>query len=136
MPIGTGLPSLAMLLFNRPIRTLLPQVNRNPINYNADDENYKALKLQQDKYLKNIDTHRDSFSFPIGSTVALQRKDGGLRIHGVIVESNSTDLNGQPYKVRVTKTGRVMTHKTRHIQKMPIMTEQYLRQQIVKALGI
>ena len=44
MPIGTGLPSPATLLFNRPIRALLPQMNREPININADEEHYKALK--------------------------------------------------------------------------------------------
>ena len=44
MPHGAGLPSLAMLLFNRPIRGLLPQMNRQPININNDDAQYEALK--------------------------------------------------------------------------------------------
>ena len=44
MPIGAGLPSAATFLFNRPIRVLLPQINRESINFNADDENYETLK--------------------------------------------------------------------------------------------
>ena len=73
-PIGTGLPSPATMLFNRPIRTLLPQMNREPININADDEHCEALKACQDNC--NY-TFKDSFSFPIGSTVAVQHEDGG-----------------------------------------------------------
>ena len=38
MPIGAGLPNQATLLFNGPIRVLLPQINREPININADDK--------------------------------------------------------------------------------------------------
>ena len=36
---------------------------------------------------------KDLFSFPIGSTVAIWREDGGLWMHGVIVEGNSRDYN-------------------------------------------
>ena len=49
MPIGTGLPSQAILLFNKPIRALLPQINKEPINYSADHENYEVLKSWQNK---------------------------------------------------------------------------------------
>ena len=48
---------------------MLPQMNREPMNLNADDEHYKALKTHQD-------THKDSFSFHKASTVAVQCKDG------------------------------------------------------------
>ena len=72
MLIGTGLPSWATPLFNKPIKALLPHVNSKPIHYHTDDENYAALKLQQDKYSNNNDTRRDSISFPIGSTVAIK----------------------------------------------------------------
>ena len=43
MPIGAGIPSPAMLLLNRQIRALLPQINRETINFNADDIYYEAL---------------------------------------------------------------------------------------------
>ena len=42
--VSTGLPSQARILFNRPIRTLLPQIDRESINVNDDDEYYEALK--------------------------------------------------------------------------------------------
>ena len=63
MPIGAGLPSPATPLFNRLIRALLPQIYKVPININADSENYKAFKEQEDEYLKGNDTPKDSISF-------------------------------------------------------------------------
>ena len=62
----------------------------------------------QDKYLKRNDTHKDSF-FPVGSTGAVQREDGGPWMHEVTVEDNSIDPNQCSYQVRVTKTGRLIT---------------------------
>ena len=44
MCIGAGLPSPAFLLFNRLIRGLLPQMNREAININNDDAQYEVLK--------------------------------------------------------------------------------------------
>ena len=44
-----------------------------------------------DKYVKNNDTHEESFSFPIGSIVAVQCEDGGPWIHGVIKEASSSN---------------------------------------------
>ena len=47
MPIGGGLPSLATLYFNRPIQALLPQINREPINCNADNENMRPSNCRR-----------------------------------------------------------------------------------------
>ena len=44
--IDTGIPSPATLLFNRPLRVLLPQIDREPINNTNDDEYYEALKAR------------------------------------------------------------------------------------------
>ena len=88
-PIGPGLPVPATLFFNQPIRALLPQINREPININTEGEHYEALKAHQDKYLKGSDTHKDSLSFPIGSTVTLQWEDGGPWMYGLISETDS-----------------------------------------------
>ena len=44
IPIGAGLASPATLLFNRPIRAQLLQINRETISFNADNNNYEALK--------------------------------------------------------------------------------------------
>ena len=70
--VGAGLPSPATFLSNRPVRAQLPQINRKPITFNADDECCEALETHQGKYTKDNDTHKDSFSFPVGSTEALQ----------------------------------------------------------------
>ena len=40
-----GLPSPVMLLFNKPIRDLLPQMHKEPININNDDAEYEAIKV-------------------------------------------------------------------------------------------
>ena len=64
--IDTGLSSPATFFIKRPIRSLLPQMNRKPIDINADDEHYEALKTGQDKYFKGSDAHKDSLYFPIG----------------------------------------------------------------------
>ena len=59
---------------------------------------------------------------------------GGWWTLGLIVEGNSADHSGWSNEVMVTKTRRLITYNKRHIQKAPI-TEQYLREQIVKGIG-
>ena len=56
MPMGAGLPCLGMILFNRPIRGLLPQMRRDPINVDNDDLHCKELEACQRKNLKSKDT--------------------------------------------------------------------------------
>ena len=56
VPVGTGLPSPATVLFNRPIRCLLPQMNRETINVDNDDSHYQALETCQKRYSKDSDT--------------------------------------------------------------------------------
>ena len=67
--IGARLPCSAMMLFNRTRRTLLPQIGREPINFSNDGEYYETLKSKKEAYTKNNDTHKDSASFSIGSTI-------------------------------------------------------------------
>ena len=57
-PIGAGLPIPFTLLFNRPSRALLPNMNREPITFNADNEHYETLRICQDKYINSNDTHK------------------------------------------------------------------------------
>ena len=91
IPIHTGLPIPATLLFNREIRTMLAEINREPINFNADNEHYEALKTYQQKYTNGNDNCEDSFSFPIGSTVAVQCKDDIPWTHGIVQQTNGND---------------------------------------------
>ena len=74
--VDTMLHSPATLLFNRPIRALLLQIGREPININNDDKYYEALKSGQEAYTKNNDTHKDSTFFCAGSTVVVQMEEG------------------------------------------------------------
>ena len=61
--LGTGIPSPAMLLLNRSIRALWPQIGREPININKDAEYNEALKARQETYTKNNDTCKASIFF-------------------------------------------------------------------------
>ena len=42
-PLGQGLPSPAMLLFNCPVRGIMSVMDRQPINIDNDDEHHKNL---------------------------------------------------------------------------------------------
>ena len=99
--LGTGLTSPATLLFNWPIRGLLPLINKEPININNDNVQYEALKVHQGKYVKNTDTCKDLLSFPIGSMVADQHKEGGQWIHGFIKEANKSGHTRRSYIIRM-----------------------------------
>ena len=57
-PVGAGLHGPASLIFNRPIRAMLPHINRGPINFNADDKHYEALRHVKTN-TKGNDIHSD-----------------------------------------------------------------------------
>ena len=61
----------------------------------------------------------------LGSVVAGQREDVGAWTYGMIVKGNSADHNGESYKVRVMKIGKLITCNTRHIWNMQVMAEQH-----------
>ena len=69
----------------------------------------------------------------MGSTVALQCKDQWR--HGLIEDANSIDHNGITYIIEVTKMGRLITCKLRHIYSTAITMEWYLQEQIKKGTG-
>ena len=95
-------------------------MNRKLINFNNDDAQYETLNVHQSKYIKDKNTHKDSFSFPIGPTVAIQHKeheDGGLWMCRVIGEANGSNHTGRSYINRLMKNGKIdnVEHKS-HIQ--------------------
>ena len=98
-------------------------MNRKPININNDDAQYEALKAHQDEYIKDNDTHKDSLSFPIWSTVAVQHEDGGPWVHRVIEKANNTNHNGRSNIAKVIKTGMLILQNTGHIHTTLITTE-------------
>ena len=72
----------------------MPQIGRELINVNNDDEYYKALKLRQEAPTKNIDTHKDSTVLSSGSTVTVQMEDRNHWMHGMIIKGKSKDHQG------------------------------------------
>ena len=82
-------------------------MNREPIDITNDDAQYEDLKAHQSKCMKDRDTHKDPLSFPIGSMVVIQLKDGGPWMHRVTKEAYNSDHNGRSYIVRVTKNGQI-----------------------------
>ena len=56
MLLKPGLPSPTTPLFNCPKRSIMPKINRVPINIDNDDEhhNHKALLKRQTKMIQNI----------------------------------------------------------------------------------
>ena len=73
-PLGQGLPSLAMLMFNRPVCGIMPVVDCKLIGQDCDDEHHHKLV---DRQQKNNDASPVFAFISIGSTVAVQREDGG-----------------------------------------------------------
>ena len=71
-PMGQGIPSCAMLLFNCPVRGIMPVMDRPPINVDNDDEHHQTLMHRQGKNDQGSDTSKLFMSIPIGSTVAVQ----------------------------------------------------------------
>ena len=61
-PLVPGLPSPTTLLFNHPIRGIIPIINKH----------YEVLVKRQTKKDKNHDTSRNYTSFLLGSTVVVQ----------------------------------------------------------------
>ena len=72
------------------------------------------------------DTQKDSISFPVRSTLAMQHEDGGPWAHGTTGEANSSDHRGRSYIIRAMKMGRLITLSMRHIHSTPVTTKQYL----------
>ena len=72
-PLGQGLPSPATLLFNYPVRGIIPVMDRPPID--IDEEHHKALTNRQYRNDQGNDTFKNLVSLPIGSTVVVQQED-------------------------------------------------------------
>ena len=75
--MGMELPSAATLSCNnQTTRDSLPQIKGGSTNINNDDAQYKAHKPCEDTFVKDNDTWKDSFSFSVGSTLAMNMKTG------------------------------------------------------------
>ena len=68
-PLGQGLPSPAMLMFNRQVHGIMPVLDCKPIVQDCDDDHHKKLIARQQK---SNDTLPVFACIPIGSAVAVQ----------------------------------------------------------------
>ena len=53
-PMGQGLPSPAMLLFNHMVCGIMPMIDRKPISIDNDDEHHKNLMHRQGKMTQTM----------------------------------------------------------------------------------
>ena len=70
----TAKPSL--ILIERLVRGLLPEMNITLMVYNYDDKHYHALEQRQ-HWAHTHDIHIDFNIIPVSFAVAVQREDGG-----------------------------------------------------------
>ena len=71
-PLGQGLPSLATLLFNHSVCSVMPLIDRKPVSVENDNEHHIKLVHRQHKNDTNNDASQVFASIPIGSTVTVQ----------------------------------------------------------------
>ena len=70
-PLGPGLLCPAKLLFNCPLRDIMPIINRPPVNSNKGNEHYEALIKRQTKNENHETSGNYAFSL-LGSIVVVQ----------------------------------------------------------------
>ena len=54
IPLGSGLPWLAMLVFNYPIRGIMPIINRSQVNSDNNDEYHEALSKDKQRRIRTM----------------------------------------------------------------------------------
>ena len=131
-PLGQGLPSPAMLLFNHPIYSIMPVVDRKPVSVDNDDVHHRKLIHRQSKNNTNNGTSQVFVSIPIGSTVVVQQEDGGPWTHGMIVGKGNHNHHNQSYNVQVRTMGRIITHNRQHIKPTSVTAAEYIHYQAKK----
>ena len=62
--IPIGLPSPATLLADRLVRSMLPELNKEPININYDGVQHEAIKLNKINTLRAMMLAMSHFLFP------------------------------------------------------------------------
>ena len=129
-PLGQGLPSLATLMFNRPVCGIMPVVDCKPIRQDCDDEHHHKLV---DRQQKNNNDASPVFAFiPIGSTVAIQQEDGRPWTHGMIVGTSDHNHHDRSYTVQLTSNGRCITCNRQYIKPTSITADTYLQYKATK----
>ena len=130
--LGQGLPSPTTMLFNYPMRGIMPIINRPPVGIDNDEKHHKVLIIRETKNDKGKDTSVHFVSIPIESTVAVQWEEGGLWTHDIIEGKGDQNHHDKSYHIHITKTGRLVTQNRQHLKPTQISAEQYLWGQLHK----
>ena len=80
----------------------------------------------------NHDTPTNYAFIPIGSSVVVQCKDGGLWTHGTIVGKGDHNHNNRSYIIRVTKAGWLITTNIEHMKPTQFTVKSYFSNQLDK----
>ena len=70
--LGPELQSPATLLFNQPIRCIMPAINSSLISADSDNDHYDSFVARQTKADRNYETLIGYISIPIRYTLAVQ----------------------------------------------------------------
>ena len=95
--LGPRLLSPAMLLFNRPVRGLLPVLSRSMILFDNNGNNHAAPIKRWHHANADIDTCKNLSFLHTKSTVAIQYEGGESWTHGTIVRHGSDDHLSRSY---------------------------------------
>ena len=120
--LGQGLPSPATMLFNCPIRGIMPVINRPPFSTNNDDDHHKVLIDRQNRNDKGKDASRNFVSLSIESTASGPMRGQGTVDDGTTEGKGDHNHHNTSYKICITKTENIVTHNKQHIKSTPVLT--------------
>ena len=103
--LGPGLPWPATILFNHPIRGIMPLINRPPVGIDKDGECYEVLVDRKIKDDENQGTPRNYVYISTGSTVVVQHEDGQLWTHNTVEGKGDHNHHDRSYNICIKKTG-------------------------------
>ena len=126
-PISPRFWSPVMLLFRRLSRDPLPRLSITPMLCNNDEINCTVFTNRQHTSNKETDINADIFLLPSGSTVAVQWKDRGPWMHGMIMGNWLDGTMGDATRSELTNTQCIMTLTRQCVMATLISTEDCLR---------
>ena len=125
-PLWSGLPKPATLLFNHPVRGIMPIINRPLIKSSNDGYHYEEWLKRQMKNDKSHDASRNYASIPIGCVVVVQWEEDGPWTHGT-VEGKGDHNRNRYYTIHITKTAQHITRNSKHVKTTPITPDNMYR---------
>ena len=109
-PLGPGLPSPVTMLFNCPIRGIMPIIDRPVVGKDNIEGLHELLIKRQTKENQNKQgTPRNYVSIPTGSTVVVQYEDKGLWTHDTVEGKGDHNHHNKFYNICITRTGQLVT---------------------------